>query len=158
MLVGQMPNEPQRPREDTVDALLETVRELLRAEEARATSLNTRGSGLAGFVGLIVSLSASLGQRALSVDLTVRRNPHSRGLRSMSSRRAPSPTASGEAVTDEPRGEPEDRETMPASEDDEAGPAPDEAGPSPFPRAETEEVLGSDDFPNRGSSRYPARK
>lgn len=69
MLVGQMPNEPQRPREDTVDALLETVRELLRAEEARATSLNTRGSGLAGFVGLIVSLSASLGQRALSVDL-----------------------------------------------------------------------------------------
>lgn len=42
MLVGQMPSEPQRPREDTVDALLETVRELLRAEEARATSLNMR--------------------------------------------------------------------------------------------------------------------
>ncbi len=46
----------ERPNEETVHALLETVRELLRAEEARATSLNPRGSGLAGFVAIIVSL------------------------------------------------------------------------------------------------------
>ncbi len=61
--------EPPTPREDTVDALVETVRELLRAEDSRATSLTGRGSGLAGFLGLIISLSASVGQRAVSASL-----------------------------------------------------------------------------------------
>ncbi len=46
------------------------VRELLRAEETRATSLHTRGSGLAGFVGVIVSVSAAVGRDALSADLS----------------------------------------------------------------------------------------
>jgi hypothetical protein len=60
----------QLPPEETVDALLDTVRDLLRAEEARAAGLNTRGSGLAGFVGLIVSITVGLGQRALVVGLS----------------------------------------------------------------------------------------
>jgi ABC-type transport system involved in multi-copper enzyme maturation permease subunit len=64
-----MAAQPPAPREDTVDALLETVRELLRAEDSRATSLTARGSGLAGFVGLIISLSATVGQRAVSASL-----------------------------------------------------------------------------------------
>jgi hypothetical protein len=55
------------PPEATVDALVETVRDLLGSEEARATGLNTRGSGLAGFVGLIVSITVGFGQRALAV-------------------------------------------------------------------------------------------
>lgn len=66
---SRMAAEPPTPREDTVDALLETVRELLRAEDARATSLTSRGSGLAGFLGLIISLSATVGQRAVSASL-----------------------------------------------------------------------------------------
>ena len=64
-----MATAPQLPPEDTVDALVDTVRDLLRAEEARATGLNTRGSGLAGFVGLIVSVTVGLGQGALAVRL-----------------------------------------------------------------------------------------
>ncbi len=64
-----MAAQPPTPQEDTVDALLETVRELLRAEDSRATSLTSRGSGLAGFLGLIISLAASVGQRAVSASL-----------------------------------------------------------------------------------------
>ena len=38
------------PNEDTVDALVETVRHLLHGEEARADSPSGRATGLAGFV------------------------------------------------------------------------------------------------------------
>ncbi len=61
----------ERPNEETVHALLETVRELLRAEETRATSLNTRGSGLAGFIGIIVSLSGTVGRDVLAAGLAM---------------------------------------------------------------------------------------
>jgi hypothetical protein len=54
---------------DTVEALLEEVRDLLDAEDKRAQSLNARGSGLAAFVGLIVSLVSVVG-RASVVDLS----------------------------------------------------------------------------------------
>jgi hypothetical protein len=57
------------PREDTVDGLLEAVNGLLRAEEARATGLDTRGSGLAGFLALIASVTLALGQRGLAAPL-----------------------------------------------------------------------------------------
>lgn len=53
--------------EATVDALLETVRHLLEEESARDQSFNARGVGIAGFVGIVVSLSAALGRDALSV-------------------------------------------------------------------------------------------
>ena len=53
---------------ENVDALVDTVRDLLAAEEARDQSFNTRGVGLAGFVGIIVSLSTSLGRDALQID------------------------------------------------------------------------------------------
>lgn len=54
---------------ENVDALLETVRDLLKAEEARDQSFNARGVGLAGFVGIIVSLSTTVGRDALSANL-----------------------------------------------------------------------------------------
>jgi hypothetical protein len=47
----------QQIQADTVDALMETVRDFLHAEDSRGQSLIGRGSGLAGFAGLIVSLS-----------------------------------------------------------------------------------------------------
>lgn len=54
---------------DNVDALLETVRSLLAREESRDQSFNARGVGLAGFVGIIVSLTTSVGRDALSEPL-----------------------------------------------------------------------------------------
>lgn len=54
---------------DTVEALLDEVRDLLEAEDKRAQSLNARGSGLAAFVGLIVSLVGTVG-RAPTSDLS----------------------------------------------------------------------------------------
>lgn len=52
--------------EANVDALLEAVRLLLAEEDSRDQSFNTRGVGLAGFVGIVISLSATLGREALS--------------------------------------------------------------------------------------------
>lgn len=52
--------------EENVDALLEAVRALLAEEDSRDQSFNTRGVGLAGFVGIVVSLSSTLGREALS--------------------------------------------------------------------------------------------
>ncbi|HWJ50739.1 MAG TPA: hypothetical protein VNR42_06950 [Solirubrobacteraceae bacterium] len=54
--------------EATVDALLETVRHLLEEENSRALSFDTRGVGLAGFVGVVISLSTTLGHNALTAD------------------------------------------------------------------------------------------
>jgi hypothetical protein len=54
---------------ENVEALLETVRELLKAEESRDQSFNARGVGVAGFVGIIVSLSTTVGRDALQADL-----------------------------------------------------------------------------------------
>ena len=54
--------------EATVDALLETVRHLLEEENSRDQSFNTRGVGLAGFVGIVVSLSTTLGHDALAAN------------------------------------------------------------------------------------------
>lgn len=52
--------------EATVDALLETVQHLLEEENFRDQSFNTRGVGLAGFAGIVVSLSTTLRNDALS--------------------------------------------------------------------------------------------
>lgn len=52
---------------ETVDALLETVRQLLKDENDRDTGFTSRGVGLAGFVGIIVSLSTTVGRDALKV-------------------------------------------------------------------------------------------
>jgi len=63
------PPELLEPKtEATVDALLETVRHLLEEENSRGQSFNTRGVGLAGFVGVVVSLSTTLGHDALAAD------------------------------------------------------------------------------------------
>jgi hypothetical protein len=55
--------------ERNVDAMLETVRGLLAAEESRDQSFTSRGVGLAALVGIVVSLSTSLGRDALSTGL-----------------------------------------------------------------------------------------
>jgi hypothetical protein len=59
------PASPSELREDTVEALLENVKGFLAAEDARAQSFISRGSGLAAFAGLIVSLSALLGRELI---------------------------------------------------------------------------------------------
>jgi hypothetical protein len=64
-----LPAELLDPKtEATVDALLETVRRLLEEENSRDQSFNTRGVGLAGFVGIVVSLSTTLGLDALAAN------------------------------------------------------------------------------------------
>ena len=50
---------------DTVDALVETVRQFLQAEDTREQSFNTRAGGLAAFVGIIVSVTTAAGKLAL---------------------------------------------------------------------------------------------
>jgi hypothetical protein len=54
---------------ENVDALVDTVRVLLAAEESRDQSFNGRGVGLAGFVGIIVSLTATIGRDAIQAGL-----------------------------------------------------------------------------------------
>lgn len=51
--------------EKTVDALVETVRALLAEENARDQSFNVRGIGIAALVGVIGSLTITLGRNAL---------------------------------------------------------------------------------------------
>lgn len=55
--------------EGTVEALVDQVRELLRSEDAREQSLNTRGGTVAGFVGLIVPVSAATTASVFTPDL-----------------------------------------------------------------------------------------
>jgi hypothetical protein len=64
MSVSERPDVRLRP--DTVDALLEAVRDLLRTEDTRSQGLNGRGTALTGFVGIIVSVSATVGKAILS--------------------------------------------------------------------------------------------
>jgi hypothetical protein len=56
------------PNEETVDALLEAVRGFLQDEDGREQSFNTRAGGLAGFVGIIVTLATAAGRIALDRD------------------------------------------------------------------------------------------
>lgn len=51
---------------ENVKALLDVVRYLCEEEGARDQSFNTRAVGLAGFLAIVVSLSATLGREALS--------------------------------------------------------------------------------------------
>jgi hypothetical protein len=46
---------------ESVEELRNAVRDLVKDEDARAQSLNTRASGLTGFVGLILSVAAAAG-------------------------------------------------------------------------------------------------
>jgi hypothetical protein len=61
---------PEAPeiKADTVDALFEAVRDSLNAEDTREQSFNTRAGGLAGFVGVIVSITTAAGKIALDED------------------------------------------------------------------------------------------
>lgn len=54
---------------ETVGALLETARDLLRAEDARTESFVSRGGAVGGFAGIIASLAGGLGAPAISDDL-----------------------------------------------------------------------------------------
>jgi hypothetical protein len=56
-------DESKKPEIDpgSVEELLATVKDLLKDESDRATSLNGRGSGLTGFIGVILSLAAATG-------------------------------------------------------------------------------------------------
>jgi hypothetical protein len=55
---------------ETVETLLDEVREQLKAEDAREQSFNTRAGGLAGFVGIIVAITTGVGRVALDSDLS----------------------------------------------------------------------------------------
>jgi hypothetical protein len=64
----ERPTPPGRTRigdremvDATVDELVATVKGLLKDETDRAASLNTRGSGLTGFIGIILSVAAAAG-------------------------------------------------------------------------------------------------
>jgi hypothetical protein len=61
-----MSEGPGPVKPETVEALLETTRQLIREEDTRAESLNVRGGGLAGFAGLIAAVAGPLGAAALS--------------------------------------------------------------------------------------------
>jgi hypothetical protein len=52
--------------EETVAELRDAVRDLLGQEDARSQSLNVRGSGLTGFVGVILSVAAAAGAVGIS--------------------------------------------------------------------------------------------
>lgn len=54
------PSVDVRIQADTVDALVESVRALLRDEDAREQSFTARGVGLSGFAGLIISLAGAV--------------------------------------------------------------------------------------------------
>jgi hypothetical protein len=58
-----------RETAENVEAMVESVRHLLAAEESRDQSFIGRGVGLAGFLGIIISLSTSLGRDLLQGDL-----------------------------------------------------------------------------------------
>src|SRR5207302_6202294 len=50
----------------TVDALLETMRDLLRAEDSRSGSLTSRGTSVAGFVGILISVATAFAKTLAS--------------------------------------------------------------------------------------------
>ena len=54
---------------ETVEVLLATVKGLVDAENTRSESFNSRGSGVAGFAGIVVSVSAAAGPKVLSKDV-----------------------------------------------------------------------------------------
>lgn len=63
-------SEGEQPQisEESVGALLETVRGFLKDEDGREQGLNTRAGGLAGFVGIIVSITTAAGKLAVDED------------------------------------------------------------------------------------------
>lgn len=61
------PKHDVRIRADTVDALLDAVRGMLSAEDSRANSLTSRGTSVAGFVGILVSVATAFA-RSLASD------------------------------------------------------------------------------------------
>ena len=69
ILRGAVDEHDNDIKPDTVEALLETARELLRAEDARAESFLTRGGAAGGFAGIIASLAGGLGAPAIAEDL-----------------------------------------------------------------------------------------
>lgn len=64
------PEQTPVPNSDTVEALVETLRDFLATEDAREQSVNTRGGGVVVFGGVILSLLASLGQTVLGKNLS----------------------------------------------------------------------------------------
>ena len=64
--MGQASPPPVNP--DTVEALLETTRHLLKTADDQGTSLHARGSTLVGFGGLIISVVALLHREQTSFD------------------------------------------------------------------------------------------
>lgn len=69
MATEEAPTAPQINAE-TVDALVDAVRDLVAAEDGREQSFNIRAGGLAGFVGIIVSISTVGGKVALDQNPT----------------------------------------------------------------------------------------
>lgn len=63
---------PPGIKPETVDALVDAVRDLLQAEDTREQSFNTRAGGLASFVGIIVSLTTAGGKLAFDEHLSHR--------------------------------------------------------------------------------------
>lgn len=59
---------PTDIKADTVEALVDTVRALLRDEDAREQSVTGRAVGLSGFSGLVLSLAGPVSASAVKLD------------------------------------------------------------------------------------------
>ena len=64
-----MPDEPDAPKPETVEALVLVAQRLADDERARSGTLTARASTLAGFSGTILAIVATLGREAFKLDL-----------------------------------------------------------------------------------------
>jgi hypothetical protein len=67
--MGDQPDIPEI-NEETVETLVENVREMLKDEDAREQGFNVRAGGLAGFLGLTVSAAIAVAKVGLDTPLS----------------------------------------------------------------------------------------
>jgi hypothetical protein len=67
--VGDQPDHSEINAE-TVETLVDNVREMIKAEDAREQGFNVRAGGLAGFLGLTVSAAIAVAKVGLDTPLS----------------------------------------------------------------------------------------
>jgi hypothetical protein len=67
--MGDQPGSPDIDKE-TVEALVENVREMIKSEDGREQGFNVRAGGLAGFLGLTVSAAIAVARIGLDRPLS----------------------------------------------------------------------------------------